>query len=74
VHQQIGYFLATDQERRPANITVNGPLIVGKWWDVKDLNLRPKDSDLCNFRYSLDFAFIVAFALDGCRQVSTPSR
>ena len=44
-----------------------------RWWDVKDLNLRPKDSDLRDFRHSLDFAFIVAFALDGCRQVSTPS-
>jgi len=29
---------------------------------------------LCGFRHSLDYAFIVALALDGCRLVSTPSQ
>jgi len=40
---------------------------------VSDLNTRPKDSGLCNFRYSLDYAFTIAFALGGRRLVSTPS-
>ena len=31
-----------------------------KWWAVRDLNPGPKDSDWCNFRYSLDYAFAMA--------------
>jgi len=27
------------------------------WWAHQDLNLGPKDSGLCNFHYSLDYAF-----------------
>jgi hypothetical protein len=46
----------------------------GKWWAHQDLNLGPKDSGLCSFHYSLDFAFTIACAVGGCRQVSTPSR
>ena len=44
------------------------------WWAHQDLNLGPKDSGLCSFHYSLDFAFTIACAVGGCRQVSTPSR
>ena len=44
------------------------------WWAHQDLNLGPKDSGLRSFRYSLDFAFTIACAVGGCRQVSTPSR
>jgi hypothetical protein len=44
------------------------------WWAHQDLNLGPKDSGLYSFHCSLDFAFTVACALGGCRQVSTPSR
>jgi len=45
-----------------------------RWWAHQDLNLGPKDSGLCGFHHSLDFAFTVACALGGCRQVSTPSK
>ena len=44
------------------------------WWAHQDLNLGPKDSGLCDFRHSLDFAFTIAFAVGGCRQVSTRSK
>ncbi len=30
------------------------------WWAHQDLNLGPKDSGLCSFRCSLDYAFTVA--------------
>jgi hypothetical protein len=43
------------------------------WWAHQDLNLGPKDSGLCSFHYSLDFAFTIACAVGGCRQVSTRS-
>lgn len=51
------------------------PVRVGflNWWARRDLNPGPKDSGLCDFRHSLDYAFTVAFALGGCRLVSTPS-
>ena len=42
------------------------------WWAHQDLNLGPKDSGLCSFHYSLDFAFTIAFAVGGCRQVTLP--
>ena len=29
------------------------------WWAHQDLNLGPKDSGLCSFHYSLDYAFTV---------------
>ena len=29
------------------------------WWAHQDLNLGPKDSGLCSFHYSLDYAFII---------------
>ncbi|OIM97420.1 hypothetical protein A9235_08815 [Polynucleobacter sp. MWH-Tro8-2-5-gr] len=32
------------------------------WWAHQDLNLGPKDSGLCNFHYSLDYAFIILIA------------
>ena len=32
------------------------------WWAHQDLNLGPKDSGLCCFRNSLDFAFTVCIA------------
>ena len=32
------------------------------WWAHQDLNLGPKDSGLCNFHYSLDYAFIISIA------------
>ena len=41
---------------------------------MTDLNCRPKDSGLCDFRHSLDYAFTIAFALGGRRLVSTPSK
>ena len=43
------------------------------WWARTDLNRGPKDSGSCDFRHSLDYAFTIAFALGGCRLVSTPS-
>ena len=32
------------------------------WWAHQDLNLGPKDSGLCSFHYSLDYAFIISIA------------
>jgi hypothetical protein len=32
------------------------------WWAHQDLNLGPKDSGLCSFHYSLDYAFIILIA------------
>ena len=29
------------------------------WWAHQDSNLGPKDSGLCSFHYSLDYAFII---------------
>ena len=29
------------------------------WWAHQDLNLGPKDSGLCDFHHSLDYAFTV---------------
>jgi len=43
------------------------------WWAHLDSNQGPSDSGLCEFPHSLDFAFTIAYALGGCRQVSTPS-
>jgi len=31
------------------------------WWAHQDLNLGPKDSGLCDFHHSLDYAFTVFF-------------
>jgi len=33
-----------------------------RWWAHQDLNLGPKDSGLCDFRHSLDFAFTILIA------------
>ena len=32
------------------------------WWAHQDSNLGPKDSGLCSFHYSLDYAFIILIA------------
>jgi len=34
-------------------------LVLDYWWAHQDLNLGPKDSGLCSFHYSLDYAFII---------------
>ncbi len=31
------------------------------WWAHQDLNLGPKDSGLCDFHHSLDYAFTIFF-------------
>ena len=49
------------------------PYSIGIWWAHLDSNQGPKDSGLCDFRHSLDYAFTIAYALGGCRLVSTPS-
>ena len=32
------------------------------WWAHQDMNLGPKDSGLCDFHHSLDYAFIILIA------------
>jgi hypothetical protein len=52
------YFKQRSKDKTPT-ITDEGLLF---WWAHQDLNLGPKDSGLCSFHYSLDYAFIILIA------------
>ena len=52
----IGKSVSLAQKDKTPTITDEGLLF---WWAHQDLNLGPKDSGLCSFHYSLDYAFII---------------
>ena len=37
-------------------------LLKKRWWAVLDLNQRPRDSRLCEFPHSVDYAFTMTIA------------
>ena len=43
----------------PAAALPECPVLWGGWWAHQDSNLGPKDSGLCGFHRSLDYAFII---------------
>ena len=62
--------LSKGQKQKTPAISDKGLLY---WWPLCESNTAPTDSGLCGFHHSLDYAFTVAYALGGCRLVSTRS-
>ena len=52
-------YLVVQKEKRLRNFSLSRWF---HWWAHQDLNLGPKDSGLCSFHYSLDYAFIISIA------------